>query len=138
MILDVATLRYCIECLELQAQQCTGPNRTIVGKPLEWIAQNWRDLIDDCAENAPRALQEEIATLICIHENGIGTRELVEAQEGADHQGEWQSAMNTAGIILDTLRTREDMEATVRRVVEKAYADARTERETAIENKTEK
>jgi hypothetical protein len=70
-------------------------------------------------------LQEEIASLICIHENGIGTRELVEAQEGTDHQGEWQSAMKTAGVILDMLRTRDDVEATVRRVIDKVYAEAR-------------
>lgn len=48
-------------------------------------------------------LREEIASLICIHENGIGTRELVDAQEGTDHQGEWQSALNTADHILDYL-----------------------------------
>jgi hypothetical protein len=70
-------------------------------------------------------LQEEIASLICIHENGIGTRELVEAQEGTDHQSEWQSAMKTAGVILDMLRTREDVEATIRRVIDKVYAEAR-------------
>jgi hypothetical protein len=74
---------------------------------------------EDCK---PLTLQEEIASLICIHENGIGTRELVEAQEGTDHQGEWQSAMKTAGIILDMLRTREEMEETIRRVVEQAFA----------------
>lgn len=67
-------------------------------------------------------LQEEIASLICIHENGIGTRELVEAQEGTDHQGEWQSAMETAGVILETLRTRKDVEESIRRVVEEAFA----------------
>jgi hypothetical protein len=67
-------------------------------------------------------LQEEIASLICIHENGIGTRELVEAQEGTDHQGEWQSAMETAGIILETLRTRKDVEESIRRVAEEAFA----------------
>jgi len=72
-------------------------------------------------------LQEEVATLICIHENGIGTRELVEAQEGTDHQGEWQSAMKTAGIILEMLRTRKDMEETIRRVVEEAFAKGSAE-----------
>jgi hypothetical protein len=70
-------------------------------------------------------LREEIASLICIHENGIGTRELVEAQEGTDHQGEWQSALKTADAILDMLRTREDMEATIKRVVDKAFASSR-------------
>lgn len=67
-------------------------------------------------------LQEEIASLICIHENGIGTRELVEAQEGTDHQGEWQSAMKTAGVILETLRTRKDVEESIRRVVQEAFS----------------
>lgn len=75
-------------------------------------------------EDRPLTLTEEVATLICIHENGIGTRELVEAQEGTDHQGEWRSAMKTAGIILEMLRTREDVEATIRRVIDKAFADA--------------
>jgi hypothetical protein len=67
-------------------------------------------------------LREEIASLICIHENGIGTRELVEAQEGTDHQGEWQSALKTADVILEMLRTREDLEETIKRVVGAAFA----------------
>jgi hypothetical protein len=50
IVLDVATLRYCIECLELQARQMGGANRTVIGKPLEWIAENWRSLIEDCAQ----------------------------------------------------------------------------------------
>jgi hypothetical protein len=75
-------------------------------------------------DDEPRdlTLTEEVATLICIHENGIGTRELVEAQEGTDHQGEWQQAMNTAAIILDMLRTRKDVEESIRRVIEEAFA----------------
>lgn len=85
-------------------------------------------MMDEDDDYHPLTLQEEVASLICIHENGIGTRELVEAQEGTDHQGEWQSAMKTAQIILDMLRTREDVEATVRRVIEKAFADARASR----------
>jgi hypothetical protein len=71
-------------------------------------------------------LREEIATLICIHENGIGTRELVEAQEGTDHQGEWQSALKTADVILEMLRSREELEETIRRVIDKAFAEQRT------------
>lgn len=67
-------------------------------------------------------LQEEIASLICIHENGIGTRELVEAQEGTDHQGEWQQAMNTAGIIIDALQGREELNEYARRMIENAIA----------------
>jgi hypothetical protein len=69
-------------------------------------------------------LREEIAALICEHENGIGTRELAEAMAGTDHQGEWQQALGTADAILDYLRTREDVEATVRRVIDKAFAEA--------------
>lgn len=69
-------------------------------------------------------LREEIATLICIHENGIGTRELVEAQEGTDHQGEWQSALKTADFILDMLRNRESLEASIRQAIGKAFAES--------------
>jgi hypothetical protein len=83
--------------------------------------------ITDDADLPPQTLQEEIATLICIHENGIGTRELVEAQEGTDHQGEWQSAMKTAGIILEKLRNTEQLEETIRRVIDKAFAEARSQ-----------
>lgn len=67
-------------------------------------------------------LREEIASLICIHENGIGTRELVEAQKGTDHQGEWQSALKTADVILEMLRNREALEATIKRAIDKAFA----------------
>jgi putative transposase len=83
-----------------------------------------RKMMEDDNEPRDLTLTEEVATLICIHENGIGTRELVEAQEGTDHQGEWQQAMKTAEIILDMLRTREEVEETIKRVIEKAFAEA--------------
>jgi hypothetical protein len=78
-------------------------------------------------EDRVLTLTEEVAALICIHENGIGTRELVEAQEGSDHQGEWQSALKTADAILEYLRTKEATEATIRRVIDKAFAELREE-----------
>lgn len=52
--LDVTTLLYCCERLEYLASQHGGANATIIGVPLRQIAQNWRDLIDDC-EVHPRA-----------------------------------------------------------------------------------
>jgi hypothetical protein len=39
-------------------------------------------------DDKPLTLREEIASLILIHNNGIGTRELVEAEEGTDHKME--------------------------------------------------
>jgi hypothetical protein len=76
-------------------------------------------------EDRAWTLREEVAALICEHENGIGTRELVEAQEGSDHQGEWQSALKTADAILDYLRTSEQREEAISRVIEKAFAEMR-------------
>jgi hypothetical protein len=75
-------------------------------------------------EDEPRelTLTEEVASLICIHNNGIGTRELVEAEEGTDHQEEWGAAMKAAEAILEMLRGREELEATIKRVLEKAFA----------------
>jgi hypothetical protein len=49
IVLDIATMLYCCECLELRARQQGGANRTIIGKPLEQIAADWRSLIDECA-----------------------------------------------------------------------------------------
>jgi hypothetical protein len=77
---------------------------------------------DDEDDYRTLTLREEVASLICIHENGIGTRELVEAQEGTDHQGEWQSALKTADAILEMLRTRKAVEESVRKAVEEFFA----------------
>jgi hypothetical protein len=74
---------------------------------------------DDLPVLTPR---EEIASLILIHNNGIGTRELVEAEEGSDHQFERQASLRAADAILEMLRTREDLEETNKRLVAAAFA----------------
>jgi hypothetical protein len=67
-------------------------------------------------------LREEVASLILIHNNGIGTRELVEAEEGTDHQFERAASLKAADAILEMLRGREDLEETIKRVVAAAFA----------------
>lgn len=70
-------------------------------------------------------LREDLALDILEHFCGYGARELSEAEDGEDHQEDWEAALKTADIILDRLRTREDAEETIRRVVEKALAASR-------------
>jgi hypothetical protein len=69
-------------------------------------------------------LREEVASLILIHNNGIGTRELVEAEEGTDHQFERAAALEAADAILEMLRGREDLEASIKRIVDEAFANS--------------